>query len=85
MPLLGSTSTHGNHWSFPAPESAAFTRVGELQLEPPSVDVTRNTSVFVTGLATSCTPLRLSKNTKYRRPLCVGSATRFPVIGVRTW
>ena len=55
LPFVGFTSTQRNHWT-PVPES---TSIGSLQVPPPFDETTRKTSVFVTGLAESCTPFRL--------------------------
>jgi hypothetical protein len=43
-----------------ASESSLFTRVGPIQLEPPSIDLKKNTSVFVF----SRVPFRLSDMTR---------------------
>jgi len=59
-PVVGSTSTHGNHWS-PAPES---TCIGPLHEVPPFDDTIWKTSVFVTGLAESWIPFRLWLKTR---------------------
>src|SRR5574341_2372178 len=80
LPFIGLTSTQGNHWS-PAAES---TSVGPLQEAPPSDETMRKTSVFVTGLAESCTPLRLSLKTRESFP-SVGLATILPAEFTRTW
>jgi hypothetical protein len=60
VPFVGLTSTHGNHWSVGL-ESMS---VGPVHVPPPFTDVIRKTSVFVTGVAESCTPLRLSEKTR---------------------
>jgi hypothetical protein len=77
--VVGSTSTHGNHWS-PAPAS---TRLGEVHVAPPSPDAMTNTSMFVTGFSESCIPFRLSLKTSNSRPF--GAATMFPAELTRTW
>jgi len=62
------------------PES---TSIGSLQVPPPFDETTRKTSVFVTGLAESCTPFRLSLKTSQSFP-SVGLATMLPAVLTRT-
>src|SRR4051794_37908419 len=58
-------------------DGSSFTRVGPIQVEPPSLDVNRNTST----LELMRLPLRLSSSTRYRSSLNSPprlSATTFP-------
>src|SRR5262245_9702643 len=83
VPVVGSTSTQGNHWSV----ALGSTSVGPLHDTPPLSEVIRNTSVFVTGVALSWVPLRLSEKTSRSLPFSVarGLATMFPAELTRSW
>src|SRR5580765_5765162 len=83
VPFVGFTSTHGNHWSV----GLESTWVSPDHVVPPFPDVSRKTSVLVTGFAESCVPFRLSEKTRASLPFsdARGLATRLPTDHTRTW